>query len=92
MCALDRLADRREAHCMRFAKRCLKHGKFKNLFLISGPDPYIFRSAEKYEVNFASTDHLCRVFLKTLCNDEVGGGVIPVQFIISSLTLTTLLV
>ena len=73
MCALDRLADRRDARCMRFAKRCLKHPKFKNLFPLSEPDPYNFRSVEKYEVNFARTDHYrdsTIPYLQRKLNDE----------------------
>jgi hypothetical protein len=73
MCALDRLADRREARCMRFAKIFLKHPKFKNLFPLSEPEPYNFRSVEKYEVNFARTDHYrdsTIPYLQRKLNDE----------------------
>ena len=57
MYGLDRLVDRRESRCMQFAKRCLKHPKFKNLFPHSEPDAYKLRQVEKYKVNFARTSH-----------------------------------
>jgi hypothetical protein len=57
MCGLERLVDRRESRCMQFAKRCLKHPKFKNLFPHSEPDAYKLRQVEKYKVNFARTSH-----------------------------------
>ena len=58
---------------MRFAIRCMKHPKFKNLFPLSEPDPYNFRSVDKYEVKFARTDHYrdsSIPYLKRKLNDE----------------------
>ena len=57
MCNLDTLFDRREARCLTFAKKCLKHPVHRRMFpLNSNNGDSKHRSRENYTVNFARTN------------------------------------
>ena len=64
MTSLETLTDRREAHCLQFAGKCLKHKKHKSLFPLNNPNatipknghPLDLRYTEKYTVNHAKTE------------------------------------
>ena len=56
MCQLQPLATRRQARCINFAKKCLKHPKNSRLFPsreIKESDQHFIRNPEMFEVNFA---------------------------------------
>ena len=56
MCRLESLASRREARCLDFALKCLKHKKNSRLFPLKQNIPACkVRDLEKFEVNFART-------------------------------------
>ena len=56
MCGLETLASRREARCLDFALKCLKHKKNSRLFPVKQNIPACkVRDLEKFEVNFART-------------------------------------
>ena len=56
MCGLESLATRREARCLDFALKCLKHKKNSRLFPLNQDFPaYKVRGLKKFEVNFART-------------------------------------
>ena len=51
MTGLEALDSRREARCLSFAKKCIKHPKHKAMFPLNPP-----KSKEKFVVNFARTE------------------------------------
>ena len=51
---LQTLSGRRENLCLKFAKKCIKHEKAKDLF----PLNLDHRNKDKYKVQFARTDRL----------------------------------
>ena len=56
MCGLEPLATRREARCLDFALKCLKHKKNSRLFPLNQDIPACkVRDLKKFEVNFART-------------------------------------
>ena len=54
---LDKLADRREELCLKFAQKCVKNSDFKNFFP-ENPSNMKSRYTEKYNVLHANTDRL----------------------------------
>ena len=57
MCQLQPLATRRQARCLNFAKKCLKHPKNSRLFPLrefKESDLHFIRNPEIFEVNFAN--------------------------------------
>ena len=54
---LEPLSARREALCLKFAQKCVKHEKAKELFPLNTE----LRNKDKYKVQFASTGRLMRV-------------------------------
>ena len=55
---LDTLKDRRNALCLKFAKKCLKNDKARDLFPINFTDDKNTRDREIFEVQFAKTSRL----------------------------------
>jgi hypothetical protein len=54
---LSRLSQRRQAHCVTFAKRCLRNKQTAKMFPLN-PDALLdLRHTEKYKVNFARTEN-----------------------------------
>ena len=56
--ALKNLSERRRDLCLKFAQRCLKFDKTKDMFPLKSQSKYALRNSEKYVVNFASTSRL----------------------------------
>ena len=56
--ALETLFDRRESLCLKFAKKCTKHSKAKELFPLNPEVKHHIRNREKYLVQPAKTDRL----------------------------------
>ena len=54
---LENLTDRREVLALRFANKCVKDARFKDLFPLNDATTDI-RKSEKFRVNFASTGRL----------------------------------
>ena len=55
---LDTLDDRREILCLKFAKKCAKHRKTKDMFPLNPSDDKNTREREKYLVQHATTSRL----------------------------------
>ena len=55
---LETLFDRREALCLKFAEKCTKHSKAKQLFPLNPEVKHHLRNREKYLVQPAKTDRL----------------------------------
>ena len=55
---LDTLKSRRDTLCLKFARKCLKHPKAKEIFPENTVVDHHFRSKEKYYVQPARTDRL----------------------------------
>ena len=56
---LDTLTARRDKLSLKFAKKCLKHEKTKDIFPLNpDADPHDLRTHQKYKVQFASTSRL----------------------------------
>ena len=54
---LSKLSERRQAHCVIFAKRCLRNPQTTKMFPLN-PDAILnLRHTEKYKVNFAHTEN-----------------------------------
>lgn len=59
MCGLQTLHDRREARCLDFAVKCVKHPLNKRIFPFNsnlGKEENTIRNRELFEVNFARTE------------------------------------
>ena len=71
---LESLKERRENLCLEFAKKCLGHGKMKNLFQPNKKTHQMeTRFAENIEVNHANTERLKKspvIFMQRLLNLE----------------------
>ena len=52
------LKERRQQLCLKFARRCQKFEKSKDMFPLNDPNSHYTRSHEKVKVNFADTDRL----------------------------------
>jgi IS1 family transposase len=52
------LKERRQQLCLKFANRCQKFEKSKDMFPLNDPNSHFTRSHEKFKVNFAETDRL----------------------------------
>ena len=55
---LDRLDERRTNLCLRFAKKCLRFEKTKDMFPLNTEHPVNSEYVENYKVKFASTGRL----------------------------------
>ena len=55
---LEYLTDRRNSLCLKFAKRCLKYDKSKDMFPLNETNTSNTRSHEKFKVNHAKTNRL----------------------------------
>ena len=55
---LDSLDDRRAILCLKFAKKCVKHRKTKDMFPLNQSDDKNTREREKYLVQHATTSRL----------------------------------
>ena len=55
---LDSLDDRRAILCLKFAKKCVKHRKTKDMFPLNQSDDKNTREHEKYLVQHATTSRL----------------------------------
>ena len=69
---LDKLYDRREELCKRFALKCQKNGKTKNMLPMARKE-YIMklRNSEKYHVQYARTSRLQKspiIYMQNLLN------------------------
>ena len=49
---LDNLSDRRDKLCLRFAKKCTKHEKVKDMFPLNETNTHNTRDMDKYQVDF----------------------------------------
>ena len=56
--SLEKLSDRRDQLCLRFAKKCLKFDQTKDMFPLNPPNLCNTRDGEKFRVKFASKDRL----------------------------------
>ena len=69
---LDNLHDRRRELCERFAQKCLKNEKTKNMFPLSKKQHTMkMRNSEKYHVQFAKTTRLQNspiIYMQNLLN------------------------
>ena len=57
---LDKLSERREMLCLRFAKKCTKHEHTKDMFPLNQPNTQNLRDTEKYEVTSTNTARLLK--------------------------------
>ena len=55
---LETLRERRNSLCLKFAKRCLKHEKAKQMFPLNTMEDKNTRDRETYKVQYASTSRL----------------------------------
>ena len=55
---LEKLCDRRDQLCLRFAKKSLKFDQTKDMFPLNPPNQCNTRDSEKFRVKFARTDRL----------------------------------
>ena len=55
---LENLKERRSRLCLKFAKRCLKYEKTRDMFPLNTPNTHDSRSHEKFQVNHAKTGRL----------------------------------
>ena len=69
---LDKLKDRRKELCQRFALKCMKMEKTKNMFSLSKKEHIMkLRNSEKYHVQFAKTSRLQNspiIYMQNLLN------------------------
>ena len=56
--ALENFFDRRESLCLKFAEKCTRHSKAKQLFPLNPEVKHHLRKREKYLVQPAKTDRL----------------------------------
>ena len=54
---LSKLAQRRQAHCVTFAKQCLRNKQTAKMFPINPDAQLDLRHTEKYKVNFTHTEN-----------------------------------
>ena len=57
ICALQKLSQRRQSHCLFFAKGCLRNKQTASMFPLNPEVPLNLRYTEKYQVNFAHTEN-----------------------------------
>ena len=57
MTGLGKLATRRQARCLAFAKGCTKNKQTESMFPINPEPDHDLRETEKYVVNFAHTEN-----------------------------------
>ena len=57
ICALQKLSERRQSHCLSFVKRCLRNKQAAGMFPLNPEVPLNLRFTEKYQVNFAHTEN-----------------------------------
>ena len=55
---LDYLTARRDKLCLKFATKCLKHEKTKDMFPLNVQTDHDIRQTQKYHVQFANTNRL----------------------------------
>ena len=71
---LQPLTERREELCLKFAKKCLRNNKVKDMFPLSEkPHLMDLRNSEKYVVKHANTERLKKSaipFMQRLLNRE----------------------
>ena len=74
---MESLEDRREILCLKFAKKCLKNPKTKNIFPENERIHHMqTRNPEKYVVQHANTERLKKsavIYMQNLLNkNEIG--------------------
>ena len=69
---LETLEERRENLCLRFAKKCIRNDKTKNMFPLNRKAHNMkTRNFEKYEVQYANTERLRKsaiIYMQNLLN------------------------
>ena len=77
MCGLQTLSARREARCLDFALKCVKHDRNQRLFPVNvKSSKYYTRDKELFQVNFARTEDYKRSaipYCQRLLNDHFNG-------------------
>lgn len=69
---LEKLSERRKKLCLKFAKKCVKHEKTKQLFPLNNSKKKL-RNTELFKVNFGNTDRYKKStipFLQNLLNKD----------------------
>ena len=71
---IDNLKDRREILCLKFAKKCLKNEKMKNLFNENPKThPMKTRFEEEFEIQHANTERMMKspiIYMQRLLNGQ----------------------
>ena len=77
MCGLQTLSARREARCLDFALKCVKHDRNQRLFPVNvKSSKYYTRDKELFQVNFARTEDYKKSaipYCQRLLNDHFNG-------------------
>ena len=63
---IDSLDERREKHSLKFAQKCLKNEKVRNMFPVNMKTKKKTRNNEKYKVNFAKSERYKRSTIPSL--------------------------